>query len=396
MSTTFWSAVLQWSRLGVNAGLFLVAARYLSLAEIGAFATAFAPVRLVQGTLRAGLGDIAILRAEPQDALIALSAAVGLIAGLALAVTGLMLPPSVGTMMAVLSPIPLIQGLAQPSEAHLRRTLRLRALALRTLAAQTAAAAVALLALAQGAGPWSLAVFALANTALTAALSLWLAPIRLGTCPKRGEIRALLPDALRLSLRDLAGNATLPLLQLAVGACLGLPAAGAFQIASRVLGLIDALAIAPLRYVALPRFTGLQPRALRGALARNLRQSAGIACIVYPAVAVAAPDLLVVAVGSEHAEAAAPLMPAFCLAGLLAALAMPLNQALSASGHIRLTLNRNLATLVLTLTLALPGLSHSLTATVWALPGASSLVLIWYLKTAHRLLRPDPRELAAE
>ena len=45
MSVPAWSTLLQWSRLGVNAALFLIVARFLTLAEIGAFATAFAPVR---------------------------------------------------------------------------------------------------------------------------------------------------------------------------------------------------------------------------------------------------------------------------------------------------------------------------------------------------------------
>ena len=40
-----WSAVLQFSRFGGNAVIFLAMARFLSLEEIGAFGLAYAPIR---------------------------------------------------------------------------------------------------------------------------------------------------------------------------------------------------------------------------------------------------------------------------------------------------------------------------------------------------------------
>jgi len=61
MSPRFWSFALQWSRVGINAGLFLIAARFLTLAEIGAFATVFAPIRLTQGLHKAGIGESVII-----------------------------------------------------------------------------------------------------------------------------------------------------------------------------------------------------------------------------------------------------------------------------------------------------------------------------------------------
>ncbi|KUJ73193.1 hypothetical protein AVO45_15750 [Ruegeria marisrubri] len=395
MSPTFWSTVLQFSRLAVNASLLLVASRFLTLAEIGTFATAFAPVRLTQGVLRAGLGDAAILHGERRNALIALSLTLGLTVSLILAGAALLLPPPVGPTLAALAPIPLIQSIAQPSESYLRRQMRLRALAMRTMVAQSTSAALALLVLAQGGGTFSLVTFALANTALTGALSIWLSPIGPSTRPHWREIRAILPDTLRLSLRDLAGNATLPLLQLAIGACLGLAAAGAFQIAARFLSLIDALAIAPIRYVALPRFAGLPRPALREELTRSMSVTARVACLVYPLALLAAPKILAIAVGPAHAASVAPLMPAFCLTGLLTALAMPVTQALSAAGAIRLTLTRSLATLGMTLILALPGLQTTLNTAIWALPTASLLVLLWYIRAAQRWLRPAPARAAA-
>lgn len=380
MSHTAWSVLLQWSRLGFGALLFLIAARHLTLAEIGAFATAFAPVRLLQMVLRAGVGDLAVLRSGPDqhNAVFALSAGLGLVATTLLAGAGLALPEPVGPMLMTLAPGPLLLGLSLPAEATLRQRLNIRALALRSFAAQGTAAGIALLALYQGAGAWSLVCFALINTALSGALSLWLARVWPSGLPASGQIRALLPDLARLSLRDLANSATLPILQLMISAALGLTAAGAFQIASRIIGLTDALAIAPIRYVALPRFAALSARALPGALQASLRHTATIAALIYPLAALLAPELLTLAIGPDHTDAILPLIWPLALAGLCSALSMPLVQALTAASAIHLTTSRTLILCALSLTLALPGLSLSPFWTATALPVAGLFTLIWF------------------
>jgi len=330
MSIPAWSTLLQWSRLGVNAVLFLIVARFLSLAEIGAFATAFAPVRLLQVVHKAGVVDAYIVSDKSnstKNAFFALSAALGLIFTTTLALASLILPDPVAPMIASLCPIPLIYGLAAIPEASLRAELRLKALALRTLFSQLLAAALALATLWAGWGAYSLVVFALSNAIATSALSLALARIRPTALPTRVTLRAAVPGVARISARDLAGNATIPLLQLAVGAVLGLPAAGAFQIAARVLSLLDALAISPIRYIALPRFAALAgAAALPNAVLHSLRVTARIAALVYLGALATAADLLSVVVGPAHAASTAPLLPAFCLLGLTGALAMSLNE----------------------------------------------------------------------
>lgn len=386
MSQTAWSTLLQWSRLGVNAALFLFVARFLTLAEIGAFATAFAPIRLLQVVHKSGLGDAYIVSnnsIQARNAFFALSALLGLIFSGTLVLAALMLPGPVGPLLAALSPIPLLNGLSAIPEATLRRELRLKALALRTLFAQVFAATLALLALKAGWGAACLVVFALTNCLANAVISIALARIRPTALPARAAIRAALPDTLRISTRDLAGNATLPLLQMAVGVMLGLPAAGAFQIAARMLGLLDALAISPIRYIALPRFSALVGApALSRAVQQSLHLTSQIAALVYLGALATGPDLLTLAVGPDHAAMTAPLLPAFCLLGLTGALAMPLNQSLTAIGLSRLTLYRALATLALTALLAAPALGQSAQATAAALPLAAGLVLLAYARIA--------------
>jgi O-antigen/teichoic acid export membrane protein len=388
MTTTGWSFVLQWSRLGVNAVLFFVAARYLSLAEIGVFATAFAPVRLMQGLQKSGIGDAGVLiRPDPDriNALATLSFALGTVAALILACLSTLMPQQVGPALLALSALPLLTGLAAPSEAVLRQDLRIRALALRTVFAQGISTAIALWVLAEGWGFWALVVFAILNAALTTAVSLALAGIWPRRLPGLTALWRDLPLIGRLALRDLATTATQPILQFALGVFVGLPAAGAFQIAARLLGLIDALAISPIRFLALPRLT--RSEAPSACTLTTLHNTALLACFVYPGAIVAGPDLVILVIGPDNGAPVLALLPAFCILGLLNALAMPITQALTASGHTGLTLIRAMATLALSLLLAVPTLGTSLPLTAAMLPLAAALILLPYVLTAARVLQ---------
>ena len=247
-------------------------------------------------------------------------------------------------------------------------------------------AALALLLLCQGQTLWALVAFAALNPLLTSVLSLLLARIHPTGPPRLNDMIRLLPDALRLALRDLAGNACLPILQLLITACLDLTASGAFQIAARCAGLIDALAIAPIRFTALPRFSPLPVSEQAAALHSCLKKTAGVAFLVYLGAAALAPELLSIAVGPEHAKAAAPILPLFCAAGLLSALLVPINQLLTATGHLQLTLLRTLATLMAILLIAAPGLHVSLFAACLALPTAVVLITLIYVPVSARKL----------
>lgn len=385
-----WSVVLQWTRVGGGAVVLLGAARFLDLSEIGAFAAAHAPLRWLLGTHRAAIGDVAIVAKSGQhDQVFWLSAGLGLLMAASLLAGAAAAPAPVGVLLAALAALPLAQGIAAPSEARLRAALRLRALALRSLGAQGLAVTAALLVLAQGGGAWSLVTFVLVNTCAASALAVVMAPAWPRLRPDAAGIFVLSAPTIRLALRDLTGGATLPLLHVMVAASLGLTAAGALQIATRILSLVDALAVAPIRYVALPRFAAGTPTD------ETLAQTARIACLVYPGMLLVAGPALTVAVGADHAAAVTPLMPAMALLGLASALSMPLVQALTAADAIGLTLKRSGILLFLSLALALPGLAVSVVWTTAALPLASGLVLAGFLPAAGRALRLPLSRLVA-
>jgi O-antigen/teichoic acid export membrane protein len=68
ISLGLWSIILQWSRFAIAAIVFICIANWLSLAEIGAFAMAAAPLRFLQVVHRTGITDAVIVaRANPAN-----------------------------------------------------------------------------------------------------------------------------------------------------------------------------------------------------------------------------------------------------------------------------------------------------------------------------------------
>ncbi|SFO93743.1 oligosaccharide flippase family protein [Tranquillimonas alkanivorans] len=403
MTPGAWSAVLQWSRAGAAAAVFLGLSRVLTLEQVGAFAAAAAPVRMAQVVHKAGVVEAVVLCRSPRRrrALHGLSLFAGAVLSGAFACAAMLLPPPVGPALMLLSPVPLLHGLGGVAEGTLRRDLRLRALALRAIAVQSVSAAVAFGAAATGRGDAALPLFLLCNAGLGSAAALALAGPLPRLRPRTATLRAALPLPCLITARALAGEALLPALQLAVTLGFGLPAGGAMLIAARILGALDAIALAPLRYVGLPRLAVTGP--VRPALATILRSTAAVACWTYLGAFCTAPDIAALAAGAQHAPEVAPLLRPLLLFGLVSALAVPLTQALTAAGAARLVLLRALAVLGLSVALAAPALlvAPALAAAAPAAAGAAGLA--WLVGTGGprlgltrvELLEPARLPLAA-
>lgn len=390
MSTHLWSFVLGWSRVGINAALFLAATRVLGLAEIGLFATAFAPIRVIQGLHKSGISDAVIVLRRPRrlDALFVLSAGGGALLSALLALLGALLSP----ILLALSAIPLINGVGAVSEGILRQRLALRAIALRTLAAQSIAAGAALWMLAAGWGVSALVAFALINAVLTCVLSLLLARWYPQSLPSWRYQTLIWPKTAEISGRVLLTTAQIPLAQLAIGIALGPVAAGAFQIATRMLELIEALTLSPLQFIALPQLSATTD--LRAALHSHLRHTGLLAAWIWGGTIAAAPEILTLAVGAAHAPAATPVLRALALLGLLGALLMPLTQALTARGHTALVLRRAALSLVLGAVLITPAMALSATAAAAALSLAAAITAAWFTRRALPALNLRAQDLA--
>ena len=380
MSPRFWSFALQWSRVGINATLFLIAARFLSLAELGAFATAFAPIRLTQGLHKAGIGESVIIHAPRQrrrDALFAISLASGCALSLGFVCIGIALD---ALLLTALSAIPFLHGLSAVSEGILRRDLHLRALALRSMASQSIAAAMAVWMLSTGSGPWALVAFALTSAGMNTFLDCHFAGWRPKSLPKWQYQRRLTELIVEISARDFLNAALFPLMQLATALVFGLPAAGAFQIATRMVSLIEALTLSPLRFLALPQLRQLSVSERAAVLPSQLRLSGTLGLWIWGVTLLAAPQALALLIGPVPAASAAPILTALAGFGLFTALLMPINQALIAAGHTRLMLQR--AALLLPLCCTFAAFSPTPTALAASISIAAFLTALWHLTRA--------------
>ncbi len=333
-SEVFWSSAVQWARVGVGGVVFLVAARSLPVEAIGAFGIAAAPLRFVQVIHKGGIEDAAVVT-DPDDApALAALQRVSVLAGLGAAGLAALAAPAmgalgegVGGLALALAVVPVAHGLGAVADGRLRREGRFRALALRTLAGQLMAAGIAFWALAHGAGVWALVLFTLVQAAIATAIAVAMAGWTYGPAG-RVALRAAALRVWPLALRVMVGGLVQPVLQVAIGTAAGLAVAGVWQIAVRVIGLLEALTVVPLRSVALPRLA-------RGGAAEvpALMWAAGLAGVwVMGGTALAAPALVGALLGPGGVEVV-PVLQMLCLGTVAGGGVAVLNQALIGAGR---------------------------------------------------------------
>lgn len=324
--TGIWSVVLQWSRFGLNTVIFLILTRFLTLADIGAFAAAFAPIRFFQQIQRVGFSDSLIVDQVQTPSFVssvaALSMGLGIVASIALFISSFYLgplldDPRAGDYLAAMAVTPLMFGATAIPEGLLRKQLKIKSLALRTTVALALSGAIAIWLGVTGWGGWALTFFALSNAFFSSLFTLTLSKWRPSARPTWADCKAVLPMVLHISGRNLAGSMVLPALQLIVATNLGVVASGAFQIAQRFVQLADTLTLAPARFTALPLMMRAQamPGGLNAALPRAMGALSAISSPVYLGLMAAAPPLLPLVIGQDNAEQSVEILQLMCLIG---------------------------------------------------------------------------------
>ncbi|KIC28699.1 oligosaccharide flippase family protein [Leisingera sp. ANG-S5] len=410
-----WSVLLQFSRFGGNAVVFLAMARFLTIEQIGAFGMAYAPIRWTQGIYKTGIAHAVVVslrqpstagNAVAQRAFtalfwIALMASAGVIAVVVLIAAALAQwhgsSQPVPQMMLALLLVPVSFGLASVPEGLLQKNLQIKVLALRTLFVQlTAAAAAVLLALA-GAGAWALAGFAIVNALLSSAVSIIKAGWRPSGGPDLSEIRRQLPQAGAITGRMLVAGTTLPLMQFTIGLVIGLEASGAFQIAQRVYQILDALCLAPIRFLVLPLFAkARETGTLSGEpVLRGLRMTGVISAPFYLGTLIISGPALTLVVGTQNAPSSVPLLQILCLMGINISSVTILTQAATAAGRAELAFQRALWTLGTAGLLLGPALLLGTWAVAASLVAAAYSALLFYYIRLHPVFDISPRQMFA-
>ncbi|MFW5330330.1 oligosaccharide flippase family protein [Hydrogenophaga sp. ZJX-1] len=350
---TFWSAVLQWARVGTNALVFLVLTRWLSLPEIGVVAAVQAPVIIAQAFVTTMIPDFVVqerrLNQGHSSTLFWLSLAIGLVLTIALvAATPLIVAPlsnpNANSYLLALSLCPLIWSVGTVFEGLQRRALRTKKLAVRTGIASLLAGSVAVTMGYFGFSSWSLIAFTLVNAVIATVVLILSSSWRPSVTFRWRYIQLRLRTLLALGGRHLLGAAALPILQYTTAVQLGTTGAGILQIALRVFSLLDTLILAPYRFVVLPLFS--RAKSDEGWIQSNLLRTITFACLIVIPVQIGAiimaPILLPLAIGYSNGSQAVGALQFLCIYGLLAAPINVVNQVLLARGFSTQIFRRSL------------------------------------------------------
>ncbi|WP_282078383.1 oligosaccharide flippase family protein [Epibacterium ulvae] len=414
-SHAIWSVVLQFSRFGGNALVFLAMARFLTIEQIGAFGMAYAPVRWAQVLHKSGiLSSVVVVVRRKKDnaeveqddpaftalfwlAMLASALVCGLIFLLALGLGRFSsIDASVDDMMLAMLIVPIAFGVSSVPEGLLQKNMQVKAIALRTLAVQLGSAAVALVLAMQGYGGWAMVWFAIMNAVLSSVASVFLA----GWWPKGGpdlaRMRAHLPQMSAISGRGLVAGGVHALLQFSVGLAFGLAGAGAFQIAQRIHQILDALCLAPVRFLVLPLFSKATEKGdgtLPGAMVLRALTIAGlISAPVYCGTILVAAPVLTLVIGAENASHAVPTLQILCCVGLSLSTGAILSQALTAVGRAGLAFWRVVGTLVITVLLAGPSMLVSVEAVTLGYVIAAYASMWIFLQRTTQIFDLTPRQ----
>lgn len=350
VGTLLWSALLQWSRVGTNAVVFLIIARWLDLGAIGAVAAVQAPVLVLQAVLTATIPDYIVQHDGNQrthSTMFWASLAIGGLFSTILVLTAPLIARGLPVVAAidyarVLSICPLLWSVSSVFEGRLRKALDTRRLALRTAMASLLSGGAAIGMLVYGAGAWAIVCFivlnALCNMIFITLASAW----RPGRECDLAYLRREAPGLLSLAGRHLLSAGVMPLLQYTVAVRLGVAAGGAFQIAVRLYTLVDALAVTPYRFLVMPLFARM--RTLDD-VARNLPRALGIGSLIaapcYFGLAAMAGDLLPLVLGPVNGSASAALLRILCLYGPFAILPSVVMQVMAGRGYLHMALARS-------------------------------------------------------
>ncbi|MBP2151656.1 oligosaccharide flippase family protein [Xanthobacter flavus] len=349
-----WSVMLQWSRIGLNAAVFIVLSRWIGLSDIGAVAAAQAPVLMFQSAFVAAVPESVVQEREPSEIKLAsyfwMSVIVGLASSILLLCLGptftrLVGEPEVLPFFQALSAGPLILSIACVHEGLLRKSLNMRFLAVRTTIASSIAGTASIILALRGFEGWAMVAFILVNSITSTTLTLVSHPWRPAFVIDLNFLKGIGPKLGAIVGRYWLSSITTPLIQLVATAQLGLATGGTLQLAFRLQTLLSALVVAPLRFIALPLFARVQgnSEALRRGIVRAISAGSCIASPVYVGMLAVAPDLLPLLLGQSNGG---PTVELFRLISVYGPFEIPVsivNQALVAGGMATVVFRRTIA-----------------------------------------------------
>lgn len=318
LRSSIWSV----SASGVNAFsstvIFIALARILKPEQLGTvvFATIF--IELGRLVVVSGIADALIQRRTWEQSVadtafwtntvvsIVLAAAFSLSAPL-LAISGGRDFPMV---LAALSLILVVEGLAAVHAAKLRREFKDKFIAQRTVVSNIVGGVIGVGLAFMGWGVWAMVVGRLIAVSASS-LILWFSSDYFPTFHfSMDECREFATFSLHQLGNRLLASANMQVIPMIVGAFLGASAIAQYRVGTRALSLISELAIAPLRNTTMSAFSRVREEkgTIVNAYLKVTRFCALFACPAYFGIAATATDLVHVVFGPQYREAGVILM----------------------------------------------------------------------------------------
>lgn len=386
-----WSVALQVVRLGIQAGVFLLFARYLTLKEVGAYSFAYAFVQVIQAFVRTGVMEVFVAAPRTDRAFVAAanmsSIIIGVLSAVFIATVGIVTQVFNGSspwIFLFLATVPLIDSLGIVPEAILRKNLEFSSITLRTTAGLTVAAAICLLLGYLGWRASALVAFNIATSLISTLIAMFIVRRNISfTSVHWPDVKSIIGPSFHVSLSTFASGIVVPASQIALGAFAGPAALGAYAIAQRILSLINSVLVDPVRVAALPVLSKVKGDAgRRSALIEVLSLCATIISPICLGLAAVSPVLLTLALG-ENGKIAAPIFMVLALHFVPLTISM-------ASSQLLLVQNKSKEVLKYSSSLAVLGvLTAILTSPFGPIATAAGYVLRAYVLTPMALRQVD-------
>ena len=304
-----WTIVDNWGRQLLGFVVFVILANLLHPADFGLVALAVVFVNFAQVFVDQGMGDAIIQRKELSRSHIDTAFWVAMGTGLVLTLAGVVLAipvaavlnqPELQPILQVLSLTFVLSAMRTIQTDLLRRELAFRSLAVRSIVA-TVAGGIAGVAMAySGFGPWSLVGQQVASACASVLTLWWVLPWRPGLRFSREHFRSLFSFGINVVGTDVVAFFARNSDNLLVGALLGTRPLGLYAVGYRMLDTTQVLIINISRKMAFPALATVQNDhdRIERAYFKLTRVSNALILPAYACLALVAPELVVVLLGS--------------------------------------------------------------------------------------------------
>jgi PST family polysaccharide transporter len=338
-----WTLLDVWGRQALNLGVFVVLANLLLPADFGLVALAAVFVALAQAVVDQGLGDAIIQRKDITRSHVdtafwaALAVGVALTAGMVLLagpIATALDEPGLEDVLRVLSLTFVLSAMSSIQIGLLRRRLAFKSLALRTFLAVAAGGAAGIALAYLGFGAWALVGQQVVAATVTVLALWWFLPWRPSLHFSRAEFGELYAFGVRVMGSDVLNFVSRNADNLLIGALLGTVPLGFYAVGYRILETTQQLLISITRKVTFPALAALQsePERMQRAFFRLTKAGSAVIMPGYIAMALMAPELIVVVFGDRWADSG-PVASALFLCGPALSVQAFSGPLLYAAGH---------------------------------------------------------------